>query len=118
MTHFTIHLEPDVTLRTALDHRTDSHQPDDQGLALLNRNVHFLAYVWASEEITRRNHTDREETPLAAELRGVATMCITSSRHISEGTLGTLRRPVDGTVSPWTIHSAEVLLPWDTSHRM
>lgn len=29
VTHFTIHLKPDVTLRTALDHRANSHQPYD-----------------------------------------------------------------------------------------
>jgi hypothetical protein len=32
------------------------------------------------------------------ELRGVAIVCFTSNRHISEGTPDTLRRPVDGTV--------------------
>lgn len=63
-THFAINLEPDVALRTALDHRSDSHQTNDQGFALLDGDMHLLADVGTTQEVTCGNDTasDREQS--------------------------------------------------------
>lgn len=64
-THFSIDLEPDVTLSTTFYDRTDCHQADDEGLSLLNRDVHLLANIRSAQEVTGRD--DAEVTILLNE---------------------------------------------------
>lgn len=50
-THFSVHLKPHIALSTTLDDRTDGHQADNEGLTLLDGDVHLLSDIWASQEV-------------------------------------------------------------------
>ena len=57
MTYLAVDLEPDVTLRTALDDWANRHETDDERLALLDGDMHLLADFGATKEVAGRDHT-------------------------------------------------------------
>ena len=57
MTYLAVDLEPDVTLRTALDDWANRHETDDERLALLDGDMHLLADFGATKEVAGRGHT-------------------------------------------------------------
>ena len=60
-----VNLEPDVALSLAFNDRADSHEADDEHLALLDRDLHLLADVGAREEVAGGH--DGEVTVLLEE---------------------------------------------------
>ena len=58
-TDLAVDLEPDIALSTTLNHGADSHEADDERLALLDGNVHLLADVGAAEEVASGNDAAR-----------------------------------------------------------
>lgn len=88
-TYLSIDFEPDITLSTALHNRTDGHQADNEGLALLNRYVHLLADVGTAQEVACG---DNAVVCMRITLR-TQTSLRTSSRRTSRRSFGTPRRP-------------------------
>ena len=60
ISHLSIDFEPNVTDALAFHDWPDSEQTNDKGLALLDRNVHFLARFGTTQEVPRRYNTTEE----------------------------------------------------------
>lgn len=58
--YFSVDFEPDVALGTTFHNRTDSHQTDNESLALLDGNMHFLSDVWTTKEIARGDDAGKQ----------------------------------------------------------
>lgn len=58
--YLAVDFEPDIALGTSFHNRTNSHQTDDESLALLDGNLHLLSDVWTTKEVARGNDTDKQ----------------------------------------------------------
>lgn len=54
--YFSIHFEPHIPHTLAFYDRSHSHKPDDQCLALLDRDVHLFADLCAAKEESSGHH--------------------------------------------------------------
>ena len=55
--YLAIDFKPNISLSFTLNHRTDSHQADNESLPFLDRDVHFFSNVWTPQEVPGWDHT-------------------------------------------------------------
>lgn len=65
-TNLAVDFEPHIPLGAALNNRADGHQADDEGLALLDGDVHLLSDIGTAQEVARWD--DAEVAELLHEL--------------------------------------------------
>ena len=63
--YLSVYLEPNIPLGTALYDGTNGHETDDKGLALFDRDVHFLASFWSAKEVP-----GGDDTMVESKIRG------------------------------------------------
>ena len=54
--YLAVDLEPDITLSTTLDDWTNSHETDNEGLALLDVDHHLLPNIRTGKEVASRHN--------------------------------------------------------------
>ena len=90
VTYLAVDLEPDVTLRTALDDWANRHETDDERLALLDGDMHLLADFGATKEVAGRDHTGRQNQHSGGDTQAARH---TSGHRISQRSPGSPRTP-------------------------
>ena len=61
MAYLSIDFEPNITLGTPLYDRPNSHQANDECFPLLDRNMHFFADIWSTQEVACWDDADEND---------------------------------------------------------